>query len=307
MPKHWEDDYGNIMYEATKFWEKRIPGTKFYETTNREKADFGVQWASEYQGTKLGYWTPNSNNDFGIPYIAITLGYMDDDSVPFQDRKFNRVNVEYALEITKHEIGHTIGLSHSDDPKDIMFSRITDYNCWLVMNLMEDIGRPDITCNTPFGSVNVVSEDQYSSQAEKAQLTYKNKINELNSGIETAENSLSGLEYESPDAQKKIEQAWNLRWSALQSLDKAQKKWESGVSEIKKQHFRTSINFFKGVDADSESVGNNLIWITAAINDAEKMESEYQSQKKNETPPKENKPEESKKQEEKFCFLFWCW
>jgi len=142
------------------------------------------------------------------------------------------------------------------------------------------------------------SESAYKDRASFSQSTYKTKIDKLKSGIETAENSLSGLEYESPDAQKKIEQAWKTRWSALEKLDQAKVKWELGVYEIDKQNFRTAIINFKGIDADSESIGNNLKWITAAINDAEKMESEYQSQKESKPSPKE---------EEKFCFLFWCW
>ncbi len=87
MPKHWESQFGNIYYEGTTYWEERAPGTYFTEITNREKADFVVQWSSQFQGKRLGYYTPSTNNDFGKPYIAITLGFMDDESVKFQDRK----------------------------------------------------------------------------------------------------------------------------------------------------------------------------------------------------------------------------
>ena len=76
MPEHWKSKFGNLLYDATQYWENRIPGTHFYQETNREKADFVVQWASQYQGTTLGYYTSDTNNDYGKPYIAITLGRM---------------------------------------------------------------------------------------------------------------------------------------------------------------------------------------------------------------------------------------
>jgi len=143
------------------------------------------------------------------------------------------------------------------------------------------------------------SESEYKDRASFSQSTYKTKIDKLKSGIETAENSLSGLEYESPDAQKKIEQAWKMRWSALEKLDQAKVKWDIGVNEIDNQNFRTAIINFKGIEADSESIGNNLKWITSIIEDTEKLENEYQSLKGSESQEKEEK--------QKFCFLFWCW
>jgi len=141
------------------------------------------------------------------------------------------------------------------------------------------------------------TKSAYKDKASFSQSTYKTKIDKLKSGIETAENSLSGLIYQSPDAQKKIEQAWKIRWSALEKLDQANEKWKIGVSEIDKQNFRTAISNFKRIDADSESIGIHLKWISSAIENAEKIESEFQSQKKSISPPKEDK----------FCFLWWCW
>ena len=97
LPQHWKDDFGHVLPEAKQYWKDRILGINFVEITDREKADFAIQWASEYQGTKLGYWNPSSVNEFGIPYIAITLGYMDDEPVKWQDRKFNLVSVPSLL------------------------------------------------------------------------------------------------------------------------------------------------------------------------------------------------------------------
>ena len=131
MPKNWESQYGNLLYDATKYWENRILGIKFYQVDHAQDADFVVQWASEYQGSLLGYYTPSSDNHYDKPYVAITLGYFDDESVPYQQRKFNLVDADYAQAITTHEIGHAIGFDHSTDANDIMYRSIYDYDNWL--------------------------------------------------------------------------------------------------------------------------------------------------------------------------------
>ena len=132
MPKQWQSQFGHLYDEGTKYWEEQIPGTYFTEIAYREKADFAIQWSSKFEGDRLGYYTTDVDNDFGIPFIAITIGYMDDDeSIKWQDRKFNLVDPEYAKLITIHELGHAIGLDHSKNPDDIMYPSIYNYDLWL--------------------------------------------------------------------------------------------------------------------------------------------------------------------------------
>jgi plastocyanin len=121
MPKQWEDEFGNVLYNATQWWEQKLPGLKIQQVQSIDDSDFVVQWASQYLDKTLGYYTHNTNNYYGKPYVVITLGNFDDESVPSTQRKFNLKDPEVVLEITKHELGHAIGFEHSDDPYDIMY------------------------------------------------------------------------------------------------------------------------------------------------------------------------------------------
>ena len=135
MPKHWESQFGNLLFYSIQYWEKQFPDNNFYKVSSLEDADFVVQWASEYQADektntkKLGYYTTNTKNEYGKPYVAITLGFMTGDGL---NKKFELVDEEYALLITIHELGHAIGLGHSDNPNNIMYPSIYNYDQWLL-------------------------------------------------------------------------------------------------------------------------------------------------------------------------------
>jgi hypothetical protein len=124
MPPHWQKSFGDVLDKAIAFWQQKTPGLTIEKVPYQDKADFVLEWASQYDSGKLGYYTSNTLNEYGKPKLTISLGY-------FKDKKWILVSPDYALEITKHELGHAIGLSHSTDPTDVMYPQIENYESWL--------------------------------------------------------------------------------------------------------------------------------------------------------------------------------
>ena len=124
MPQPWQKSFGNTLEQAIQFWQQKTPGLVIEKASYPDQADFILEWASQYDSGKLGYYSSDTLNEYGKPKLTITLGY-------FKDKKWNLVSPEYALEITKHELGHAIGLQHSTDPTDVMYPQIENYESWL--------------------------------------------------------------------------------------------------------------------------------------------------------------------------------
>jgi len=104
----WADYASNVMYDATKFWEENNSNLKFYEVDDPAFSDFSVQWVKEFGTENVGY-------AFGSQFIEVGLG----DSLCGD--KWQPYSANYVAGIMEHEMGHVLGLEHSDDPNDIMY------------------------------------------------------------------------------------------------------------------------------------------------------------------------------------------
>lgn len=295
MPEHWKPKFGNLLYDATKYWEQRIPGTYFYETTQREKSDFVVQWSSQFEGTKLGYYTPNTNNDYGRPYIAITLGFMTGEGL---NKKFELVDSGYALEITKHEIGHAIGLKHSADKNDIMYPTIHNYDDWLSLNSVKVVG--DASALFGKDSISELLDSvakPYQSQSRSLQNTVNQSIESTKTWIYEKQDHLESLSFASPNAQYELDKAKNALNEAKTYLAHAQWTQKEGELYISNNQYEKAFfkyEYSKKMIEKSEPLISEIDNLVQDANEHERLFLE-------------NKILEAKMAESKTCFLFWCW
>ncbi|MEM2786216.1 MAG: matrixin family metalloprotease [Candidatus Nitrosotenuis sp.] len=119
MPQHWQKQFGDILDEAIKYWSNQNTKLKFETVQFVDKSNFVIQWSSNLE-EKLGYYSTETANSYGKPTIAITLGF-------FKDKQLNMVPYEHALLLTRHEIGHALGIPYDDDPTSVMYPTIEDY------------------------------------------------------------------------------------------------------------------------------------------------------------------------------------
>jgi len=303
MPENWKSQFGNLYNDGTAYWENKIPGLKFYVTTNREKADFVVQWASQFVGTKLGYWTTNTENSYGKPYMAVTLGFMDDDSVAWQERKFHQVDSEYALEITTHELGHAIGFGHSHDPNDIMYGTIYNYEQWLRDRDSGTLTSSGKTVTSYYDEAIVLqgTVTSYYDEAIVLQGTVNSQIENLKNSIYSNQDLLYSMNYESPEAQDELDKARKSLDSAKEYLANAEWTQIEGENLIANGNAAALYKYEYSLEMIDTALPQ-LIEIDSHLSAAEELEKSY-----HESKPTEESEKEATEEKEKTCFLFWCW
>jgi len=108
VPEYAKVHVANAVLDATEYWKSVFPKKNFYVADSKSNADILIQWVKDFTGMK----------HVGFQYVRlIEIGLGDSKCLG----QWNPYSSKHVTEITTHEIGHAIGLEHSDNPNSVMY------------------------------------------------------------------------------------------------------------------------------------------------------------------------------------------
>jgi predicted Zn-dependent protease len=125
VPPHYSPTYYTQVQKALNYWAEggngKLEYTPVFEIVDSERADIRIRWVENLQKDQgaphgvAGATIPLIvNGRFTRADITLGVGYSQwGEWIPYSDTAM--------LAITKHELGHALGLNHSDDKQDIMY------------------------------------------------------------------------------------------------------------------------------------------------------------------------------------------
>lgn len=187
IPQIWKKTFSNVLPNAIQYWKQN--GDYTIELVSySDKADFVVEWASQFDASKSGHYSTDLQNYYNKPKFTIPVGFI-------KNGKLQTVSPEFALMTAKHNLGHAIGLPHSDNPGDVMYPQVESYDSWL-------------QATSKVTPKNVTQSGDWKTKTEKIQAQLVKKLDKTESAFNTVAPSINST--------------WTMNKAALSEITKAQ-------------------------------------------------------------------------------------